>query len=331
MSVRECRIWFILLAYMIGLKTMRKVISTICLLPLLLVGADTPARPKILGIAHIAFYVSDLTKARAFWTDFLGYQECFNLKRKDTDEVRIAFIKINDNQYVELFAEKPRADRMLNHISFYTESAEGMRDYLAARGVNVPEKVGKGQTGNKNFNVTDPDGNIVEIVEYQPDSWTAREKGKFMPDTRISDRIPHVGVLVGPVKVATNFYEDMLGFKEIWRGGGGADKPLSWINERVPEGGDYLEFMLHGEKQEPEKYGSKNHIALTVPDCAKAVAILKARSASKNFKMEEMKVGVNRKRQVNLFDADGSRVELMEPVTIDGKPTLASTARPPIQ
>lgn len=300
-------------------------------MPLLLHAADAPARPKILGIAHIAFYVSDLARARSFWTDFLGYQECFNLKRKGSDDVRIAFIKINDYQYIELFAEKPRADRMLNHISFYTGNADAMRDYLAAKGVKVPDKVGKGQTGNKNYNVTDPDGNIVEIVEYQPDSWTAREKGKFMPDTRISDHIPHVGVLIGSVEAAANFYQGILGFNEIWRGGGGADKPLSWINERVPEGTDYLEFMLHGATPEPEKYGSKNHLALTVPDCEKALAILKSRPASKNFKMEEMKVGVNRKRQVNLFDPDGSRVELMEPNTVDGKPTPPSTAVPPIK
>src|SRR5215472_5856802 len=34
--------------------------------------------------------------------------------------------------------------------------------------------VPKGQIGNKNFNIKDPDGHIVEIVEYQPDSWTAQ-------------------------------------------------------------------------------------------------------------------------------------------------------------
>lgn len=239
--------------------------------------------------------------------------------------------KINDYQYIELFAEKPRGDRALNHISFYTENADAMRDYLASKGVKVPVKVGKGQTGNKNYNVADPDGNLVEIVEYQPDSWTAREKGKFMPETRISDHVPHVGVLIGSVQAAMNFYHGILGFDEIWRGGGGATKPLSWINMRVPDGKDYLEFMLRGPTPEPDKYGTKNHLALTVPDCEKAVAILKARPASKNFRMDEMKVGVNRKRQVNIFDPDGSRVELMEPNTIDGKPTPPSTALPPIE
>lgn len=310
---------------------MKNLIAFFCWSALPLLAVDAPTRPKILGIAHIAFYVSDLAKAREFWTDFLGYQECFNLKKKDSNDVRIAFIKINEYQYIELFAEKPRGDMMLNHISFFTESADTMRDYLAVKGVKVPEKVGKGQTGNKNYNITDPDGNIVEIVEYQPDSWTTREKGKFMPATRISEHIPHVGVLIGSVEAAMNFYHGTLGLDETWRGGGSAEKPLSWINMRVPDGRDYLEWMLHGVKPEPEKYGTKNHLALEVPDCGKAVAILKARPASKDFRMEELKVGVNRKRQVNLYDADGTRVELMEPDTIDGKPTPPSTAKPPIK
>jgi lactoylglutathione lyase len=310
---------------------MKKLALFLILAPLLTKAADAPPRPKILGVAHMAFYVSDLSKAREFWIDLLGYQEVFNLKRKDSTDVRIAFIKINDYQYIELFAEKPRADRMLNHISFYTENADAMRDYLAAKGVKVPEKVGKGQTGNKNYNITDPDGTIVEIVEYQPDSWTAREKGKFMPDTRISDHIPHVGVLIGSASAAQHFYGDILGFTETWRGGGSATKPLSWINMRVPDGVDYLEFMLHGPNPEPDKFGTKNHLALTVADCDKAIAILKTRPAYKDFKIEDVKVGVNRKKQVNLFDADGTRVELMEPTTIDGKPTPPSTALPPIK
>ena len=32
-------------------------------------------RPRILGVAHMALFVSDLQKARAFYKDFLGYEE----------------------------------------------------------------------------------------------------------------------------------------------------------------------------------------------------------------------------------------------------------------
>src|SRR5947209_15297140 len=109
-------------------------------------------RPRILGVAHMALFVSDLQKARAFYKDFLGYDEPYVLKREDGSD-RIAFIKINENQYLELFAESPRQDGHLNHISFLTDSAEGMRVYLASRGIKVTDKPAKGRIGNINFDL----------------------------------------------------------------------------------------------------------------------------------------------------------------------------------
>ena len=134
-----------------------------------------------------------------------------------------------------------------------------MRDYLAAKGVGVPAKVGKGQTGNKNFNIKDPDGHIVEIVEYQPDSWTTQEKGKFMPDTRIADHMMHVGVLVGDLEKSLDCYPGILGFKEFWRGSG-SGKTLSWVNLRVSEGEDYVELMLYNSLPAPDARGGKRTI-----------------------------------------------------------------------
>jgi lactoylglutathione lyase len=301
-------------------------LALLLILPALWAG-EAPARPRILGVAHMALYVSDLAKARAFYKDFLGFEEPFALKRKDGTD-RIVFIKINDHQYVELFAEEPKEDGRLNHISFYTDDARAMRDYLASRGVAVPEKVGKGQTGNSNFNIKDPDGHTVEIVQYEPDSWTAREKGKFLPETRISTHMPHFGVLIGPLEPALKFYRDVLGFQETWRGGSG--RFLSWVNMRVPDGEDYLEFMLYNNPPDAEQRGVRNHVCLMTPDLAKAVAILEARPARKNYgRPIEVKVGVNRKRQANLFDPDGTRIELMEPAAIDGQPAPSSTAPPP--
>jgi lactoylglutathione lyase len=43
----------------------------------------------------------------------------------------------------------------------------------------------------------------------------------------------------------------------------------------------------------------------------------------------EIRTGTNRKRQLNLYDPDGTRLELMEPHTVDGKPAPPSTAAPP--
>jgi len=285
-------------------------------------------RPRILGVAHMALYVNDLQKSRAFYRDFLGYEEPYVLKRNDGTD-RIAFIKINDEQYLELFAENARQDGHLNHISFFTNSAQKMRDYLASRGVKVPDKVGKGQIGNSNFNIVDPDGHTVEIVQYAPDSWTMREKGKFIPDTRISTHIAHVGVLIGALGPAMKFYGETLGFQEFWRGSSFGNV-LSWVNMRVPDGDDYLEFMLYDKRPDAEQMGVKNHICLVTPDIIKAVAILEARPARRNYNRPiEIKVGKNGKRQANLLDPDGTRIELMEPNTVDGKAVPSSTAPPP--
>ena len=287
-------------------------------------------RPHILGVAHMALFVSDLQKARAFYEDFLGYEEPYRLQREDGSD-RIAFIKINENQYLELFAESPKEDGHLNHISFLTDSVESMRVYLESRGVKVPDKVSKGRIGNLNFNVIDPDGHIVEIVQYQSDSWTTRERGKFMPETRISTHIAHIGVLIGALEPAMKFYGGILGFQEFWRGSS-SGTVLSWVNMRVPDGADYLEFMLYDKRPDAEQIGVRNHICLITPDIKKAVAILEARPARRNYNRPiEIKVGKNGKRQANLFDPDGTRIELMEPNTVDGKPVPSSIAPPPIK
>jgi lactoylglutathione lyase len=252
--------------------------------------------------------------------------------------VRIAFVKVNDHQYIEIFNEKDRGEGQLNHISIYTDDADRMRDYLAAHGVpamgNATQgPVPKGQTGNKNFNVKDPDGHIVEIVEYQADSWTAQHAGKDMPSTRMSEAIMHVGFLVGDLEKSTQFYGGILGFSETWRGGSNPNS-LSWVNMKVPDGKDYVEFMLYSKLPAPDARGTKNHMSLMVPDADKAMAALQRREMAGLYHAPEGKelaiqVGVNRKRQINLYDPDGTRIELMEPNTIDGKPAPSSAAPAP--
>jgi len=302
------------------------------------VFAEEPIqRPKVLGVAHIAIYVKDLAKTRQFYEEFLGFGEPFTLPPKNGEPgVRIAFIKVNDHQYFEIFNEPDRGEGQLNHVSIYTDGADRMYSYLKAKGIAVMSDKGsvqKGQTGNKNFNVQDPDGHIVEIVEYQPDSWTAREAGKFMPQTRISTEIMHVGFLVGDLEKSQKFYGGLVGFQEIWRGGGNPNV-LSWVNMRVPEGKDYVEFMLYSKLPGPDGRGSKNHASLMVPDADKALTELQRRAARGLYhapegKPMEIQLGVNRKRQINLYDPDGTRIELMEPNTVDGKPAPSSIAPPP--
>jgi lactoylglutathione lyase len=204
-----------------------------------------------------------------------------------------------------------------------------MRVYLASKGIKVPDKTPKGRIGNSNFTVKDPDGHGVEIVQYEPAGWTVRENGKFMSDSRISNHIMHVGIIVTDLDRAMKFYGDVLGFKEIWRGSKSGTE-LSWTNVKVPDGDDYIEFMLYKEAPQATKRGSAHHLCLEVPDTNATIAALNAKAYRKQYTNSlEIRTGTNRKRQVNIFDPDGTRTEVMEPVTVDGKPSPPSSAPPP--
>ena len=227
-------------------------------------AADAPSRPHITGVAHIALYVHDIEKSRQFYKDFLGFDEPFLLNKPDGG-LSLTFIKVNERQYIELFPEiEPGTDR-LNHISIETDNAEAMRAYLGAHGIKVPDEVKKGRIKNSNFNVKDPDGHTVEIVQYEPDGWSAREKGKYMPPNRVSQRMMHVGILVGALEPAMKFYGGILGFQEIWRGSRDG-KQLNWVNMKVPDGDSYIEFMLYDKVPAPTARGTAHHICLEVPD-----------------------------------------------------------------
>ena len=292
------------------------------------VSARQPQRPRITGVAHAAFFVHDMEKAREYYKDFLGFDEPFDLKNAD-GSLSVAFIKINDRQYVELFPERPAGGDRLNHIAVETDNAEAMRLYLKSRGVAVPDKVNQARVGSTNFSVKDADGHGVEFVQYGADSWMSRDKGQHMPPGAISADMRHVGILVGDLDAALGFYGKILGFKETWRGSRD-EKELNWVNVQVPDGQDYIEFMLYRDLPEPSKRGSQHHICLFVPDIGKALAMLQPSAAHIGYAAAmEPRVGINRRRQLNLFDPDGTRTELMEPATIDGVPTPSSQAPPP--
>jgi lactoylglutathione lyase len=241
------------------------------------------ARPKIFGVARYSIFVSDLAKARAFYKDFLGYEEAFTLPKAD-GTVQMAFLKINDHQYVELLNQPNKGEGQLNHLGLYTDDVDRMRQYLASQGVKVPDQVTENRIGNKKISVVDPDGHTVEIVQYMPDSWTGKDTGKHMPDTRISDRMMHAGILVGNLGAAASFYGAILGCRETWRGNSLTSSTLDWVNMRVPDGDNHVEFMLYKELPPPDRRGGAHHICLVVPDMKKAVATLEARPARKGLR-----------------------------------------------
>jgi lactoylglutathione lyase len=294
-----------------------------------LVAQTPPQRPKVLGVAHYSIFVTDLAKAREFYEDFLGYQESFTLPKPD-GSVGMAFVKINDTQWIELVNQPAKGEGQLNHLGLYTDDVEQLRRYLLSRGIQAPDRITTNRIGNRKISVADPDGHTVEIVQYMPDSWTGKDTGRHMPATRISDRMMHAGILVGNLDAAAAFYGGILGCRETWRGNGLTSKTLNWVNMRVPDGDNHVEFMLYKELPPADRRGGQHHLCIVVPDIAKAVATLEARPARKNYtRPMKINLGVDNKRQVGLFDPDGTRVEMMEDHTVDGKLAPSSTLPPP--
>jgi catechol 2,3-dioxygenase-like lactoylglutathione lyase family enzyme len=290
-----------------------------------LLTAQTPPRPRILGISHYAIFAHDYEKSRAFYGDFLGFQEPYDLKKPDGTAI-MTFYKVNDHQYIELYPEVEANSDRLSHISLETDDIEGLRKYLASKGVAVPPEVHTARIGNKSFDIIDPAGHKVEMVQYMPNGKTVANYGKYLGTNRISAHMTHVGIVVTKLDPEYKFYTEILGFKETWRGSQ-TNSILSWVNLKVPDGDDYLEFMLNPKEPAPTERGSAHHICLVVPSIAASVETLKSRPYFKTYDRPLVeKTGINRKRQANLFDPDGTRTELMEPTTIDGKPTPPSTA-----
>lgn len=292
--------------------------------------AQEAQRPRITGISHVGFFTSNLKATEVFWHDLLGYDEAYKLNRPSKpDETRIAFIKINDHQHIELFNEPSTAPpSMISHLCFTVSDIEQMRSFLRAKGFDVKPGHGTTRTGDYAFEIKDPNGLLIEFVQSLATGMEMKATGKFMPADRISPRIYHVGYMVADAQKTEDFYK-MLGFTETWRGGANP-KELSWINMKVPDGDDYIELMLYHSLPKTASWGTKNHISLVVPDIEKSVKDLEARPAYKAYG-KEMKIntGVNQKRQVNLYDPDGTRVELMEANTVTGKPAASSQAPPP--
>ncbi len=241
-------------------KTLFSIIAIFVLLTSpIFAQSPTPTRPPITAISHIAYYVSDMPAALTFWHGLLGFDLSYDRKAPDSAATTVAFLKVNDHQYVELLSDRSsQADpkNFLSHVCFLTPDIEQMRLYLASKAIEVPAHASRTKTGDLVFSIHDPDGTQIEFSQPQPASVEAQGAGKFLPAARISSQIYHVGFLVGNTQRALDFYTNILGFQETWRGASNPGQ-LSWINLRVPDGTDYIELMLYAEL--PTTYGRQRN------------------------------------------------------------------------
>jgi catechol 2,3-dioxygenase-like lactoylglutathione lyase family enzyme len=261
-------------------------------------------KPRIIGMAHMAYYVSDLKQARDYYEGFLGFEEAFTLKNPDGTD-HIVFIKINDRQFIELYAEPVKNYGYIHDAGFETNDVKGMRDHLASMGVTVPATVTKNEEGDLSFDFLEPSGFTIQIVQYMPGSKVTASKGKFMPSGRISDHIDHIGLLIKDKDVTWKFYSDAFGFTKEGDGS----------KMKVPDSADRFELGWERKKPEEARFHIKDHICLSNPNVPKMTAQLAAKPQMKQFPdaIADVHQLGSGKNVVELYDLNKNRLEVMEP------------------
>jgi catechol 2,3-dioxygenase-like lactoylglutathione lyase family enzyme len=270
-------------------------------------AAPPVSRPPIVGIAHVGLFVSDPGHANKFYGQVLGFDH-FSANNPD-GSLFLSYYKVNEHQYIEIFPGLKGDDQdRLSHVAFETTDIRKLRDYLESKGVKVPASVKTGRDRNLNMMVDDPEGRKIEFVEYTPESLHSSKKGKLLPATRVSEHMIHSGFIVRDRSAEDKFYKDILGFSVMWYGGS-KEGVTNWVDMRVPDGSDWLEYMLEVKNSSPKTRGVMNHLALGVTSIQPAYQqILKQGGNSP----EPPKLGHDGKWQLNLYDPYLTRVELME-------------------
>ena len=279
------------------------------MMSLLVVGRGLcQERPKITGVSHLSVYTSDAAKTEAFYVHDLG-------GFKGTDPQNPAGVRyyFNAIQFVEVLPlpAGPESKNRFDHAGYNTANAEGLRKYLGAHDVAVPAAVSKGSDGSQYFEVKDPEGNRVQFVQPPAHPLT-------VPVNPLSSHMIHVGYIVHDIAKEDAFYKGVLGFRPYWHGGATEDSH-DWTSLQVPDGTDWVEYMkVKGPEtagipadMSQQNAGVLDHFSLGVPNIEKAVDLMYAGDRL-TARHSDPKIGRDGKWQVNLYDPDGIRAELLE-------------------
>ena len=259
--------------------------------------AQTPQRPHILGIDHVSFYTTHPDGVKKLYGDVLGLASVSPIEPGGTLRYLVG------TQWVGYSpAPDPNSTDRMDHVALLTDNITALRKYLIAQGIKVPQIQGQSDH-SLFFVVNDPEGHKIEFVE--------RDKGEAAPPAApaVSKHMIHAGFLVYKREATDHFYHDILGFRPYWHGGM-KDDETSWVSFQVPDGTDWIEFMLYDPAGKDRHFlGVMNHIALGVTDIQAAKAQLIKNGAKLT---EEPKLGRDGKWQLNVYDPDETRVEFME-------------------
>ena len=261
-------------------------------------SVDTAGRAKIYGIAYVKVKVTDLEKSKAFYGGVMGLEAS---QTRNGNSVQASYA-VNDAQNVELATTAAgTAGSYVAEVGLATDDVNQMRSYLTAKGVAANE-IFTWPDGTKYFETQDPEGNKIVFVQQK---WETSGGGA----KAIGRKLLHAGFVVKDWKAESRFYEGVLGFRLYWKGGF-KDDGLDWYEIQVPDGDNWIEYMLNiPANADHKELGVQNHFSLGVAKAESAAETLRARG-QKDFDGPE--IGRDGKNSLDAYDPDWTRVELME-------------------
>jgi len=278
----------------------------------LLHSAIAAEDPPLVGLGHVGVRVSDIEKARAFYTGVLGYEMAFNLMTPDGNSLMLQYYKVNDTQFLEVGPNlKADAPYRMTHVAFITSDIDKLHRMLEDRGLH-PGPINTGRDGNKSCGIRPPPGQqlgFLEFTEYVPGSLHSNTKGKNMSGKRLSDHLQFAGIVVTDLDAALEFYKNM-GFKEIWRGTSGGTREGSnaqLIDLQLPgTSNDYVELVNQPLPISREESGLAQHFGFATPGVPVTYKTAVDRGARP---LGAPRPGPGGKMQFGLLDPDGTLAE----------------------
>src|SRR5258707_846376 len=191
-----------------------------------------PLRPHILGVDHVAFYTTAPDGVKKLYGEVLGLASATPVEPGATLRYLVG------TQWVGFSpAPDPKSTDRMDHVALRTDNIVALRKYLTAQGIKVPQIRGASDH-SLFFVVNDPEGHRIEFVERN------KIESVAPPASAVSHHMIHAGFLVYHREATDHFYHDILGFRPYWHGGM-KDDVTEWISTQVPDGTDWIEFMVN--------------------------------------------------------------------------------------
>ena len=134
----------------------------------------------ITGLGHAAYAVKDIEASIEFYVEKLGMEEAFRMHGED-GSLWIVYLSAGNGSFVELFPEAelevdPEQPASYKHLCLHVDDMAATLEHMAAKGLEPLNPPRKGQDGNTQAWVKDPDGNPIELMEIAPTS----RQGRFL-------------------------------------------------------------------------------------------------------------------------------------------------------